>query len=300
MANKTIPIITDTEASKDPFEENADTIGVPQNVKIFERPVPPDTDDKEAAAKCRGLFVQLLKAMRDMRPGETPNPRLALNGFDQKSLGLINQTLGEGEVSIQVLEPENKAYDEIRIVETVFIGIWRVQYFLKNREVADEIEVGFIPACVGASARKHATKDFLSEDITFPEGAMNSPAIMAELKTVLAKRGPESETFTINLSHLPISQDDITLINKTLGTGSVFIVSKGFGNCQISSTLVRDVWRVQYYNNAINNLLILNTIVVTDLPLEAQASADDITDSTKRIGDYIAWLTESWQLSPLN
>ena len=42
------------------------------------------------------------------------------------------------------------------------------------------------------------------------------------------------------------------------------ILSRGFGNCRITSTAARDIWRVQYFNNM--QTLILNTIEVVAMP----------------------------------
>ena len=297
---KTIPIVTPEELeSRDPFGEEADTIGVPMRVNVFERPDIPETEDKSAAVACRGLFLELFRAMKEKAP-EAPNPLFALNTYSAQALSLINQTLGEGEVSIKVTEPDGNGFDEIRIVESVFIGVWRVQYFANGVQVADEIEVGHLPRVIASSAKRHAVRDLEKTDVTFPEGAMNSPAILAELKTVLENRQAGDAPFTINMSHLPMSEVDNSIINDTLGMGSVYMISKGMGNCHISSTLVPDVWRVQYYNNAQANLLILNTIVVTDLPQEALASDDDLADSARRLSEYADWLTENWGLDPVN
>ena len=43
-------------------------------------------------------------------------------------LGVLNQMLGEGEVSIRIRGPR-----EIRIQETVFAGVWRVQRLRRRR-----------------------------------------------------------------------------------------------------------------------------------------------------------------------
>ena len=65
--------------------------------------------------------------------------------------------------------------------------------------------------------------------------------------------------------------------------GPVAILSRGFGNCRISSTAARDVWRVQYFNNM--QTLILNTIEVVDMPEVALAAAEDLADSRERLGE---------------
>ena len=69
------------------------------------------------------------------------------------------------------------------------------------------------------------------------------------------------------------------------------MISRGFGNCRISSTLARDVWRVQYFNSM--NTLILNTIEVVDVPEVALAADEDLCDSRARLAELIAWMGES-------
>ncbi|WP_289171078.1 hydrogenase expression/formation C-terminal domain-containing protein, partial [uncultured Parasutterella sp.] len=73
-------------------------------------------------------------------------------------------------------------------------------------------------------------------------------------------------------------------------------ISRGFGNCRISSTDVRHLWRVQYLNNAPTRLMILNTLVVSGLPEEAMAASEDLEDSVARIKELIEWVTQSWEL----
>jgi len=73
--------------------------------------------------------------------------------------------------------------------------------------------------------------------------------------------------------------------------GRVAIMSRGFGNCRVTSTGLRDVWRVQYFNNM--NTLILNTIEVVDAPDVVQAAAEDLADSRDRLAELVDWIGES-------
>ena len=96
--------------------------------------------------------------------------------------------------------------------------------------------------------------------------------------------------------------------NKIIGRNSMdihdferisYLLGRGFGNCRISSTDVRHVWKVQYLNNAPARLMILNTLVVAGLPEEAVAASEDLADSAVRIKELIEWVTKSWELSPV-
>jgi hydrogenase-1 operon protein HyaF len=67
-------------------------------------------------------------------------------------------------------------------------------------------------------------------------------------------------------------------------------MSRGFGNCRITSTLARDVWRVQYFNSM--NTLILDTIEIVAMPEVALAAEEDLADSRVRLADLVAWMAE--------
>ena len=69
------------------------------------------------------------------------------------------------------------------------------------------------------------------------------------------------------------------------------MISRGFGNCRITSTLARDVWRVQYFNAM--NTMILNTIEVVDVPEVALAAVEDLEDSRGRLAELIAWMSDT-------
>jgi hydrogenase-1 operon protein HyaF len=68
-------------------------------------------------------------------------------------------------------------------------------------------------------------------------------------------------------------------------------MSRGFGNCRITSTGTRDVWRVQYFNSM--NTLILNTIEVVEMPEVVLASAQDLVDTRKRLAELVDWMSEA-------
>jgi hydrogenase-1 operon protein HyaF len=105
------------------------------------------------------------------------------------------------------------------------------------------------------------------------------------------EREPGAPAHVINLTLFPLSPEDHQVLEKALPVGPVAMISRGFGNCRITSTLARDVWRVQYFNNM--NTLILNTIEVVDVPEVALAAAEDLADSRDRIAELIDWMSES-------
>ena len=95
----------------------------------------------------------------------------------------------------------------------------------------------------------------------------------------------------INLTLFPLTPDDHDVLLRALPVGPVAIMSRGFGNCRVTSTASRDVWRVQYFNNM--NTLILNTIEIVDMPEVALAAVEDLEDTRERLSDLVAWMGES-------
>ncbi len=120
---------------------------------------------------------------------------------------------------------------------------------------------------------------------------MNVPALIHELQDAMDRSGPDTPAHVINLTLLPLSPEDTAHIDQVLDGGSVVILSRGFGNCRISSTAARNVWRVQYFNNM--QTLILNTIEVTAMPEVAIAAREDLVETRERLADLVQWMGES-------
>jgi hydrogenase-1 operon protein HyaF len=80
---------------------------------------------------------------------------------------------------------------------------------------------------------------------------------------------------------LPQSDEDLEFLKQGLGSGTVTVLSRGYGNCRVTSTLTKNVWWVQYFNS--QDAIILNTLEVTPVPLVVCASQDDIEDSAERL-----------------
>jgi hydrogenase-1 operon protein HyaF len=95
----------------------------------------------------------------------------------------------------------------------------------------------------------------------------------------------------LNLTLFPLTPDDHQVLERALPVGPVAMISRGFGNCRVTSTAARDVWRVQYFNSM--NTLILNTIEIVDVPEVALAAAEDLADSRVRLSELIEWMDES-------
>jgi hydrogenase-1 operon protein HyaF len=216
---------------------------------------------------------------------DAQGPRLAMDGIDSAALAVTNEVLGEGEVSIQVAGERR-----FRIQESVFTGVWRcLEVDAQGRLVQDWLEAAAMPQVVIDAARA-ASANGVAE-LAMPAGAMNSPALLAEIASELAGRSPGAPAHTINLTLLPMTPADHAMLERALPVGPVAIMSRAFGNCRVTSTSTRDVWRVQYFNTM--NTLILNTIEVVELPESAIASAQDLLDTRTRLAELLEWMAES-------
>jgi hydrogenase-1 operon protein HyaF len=120
---------------------------------------------------------------------------------------------------------------------------------------------------------------------------MNSPALLAEIGGQMSTRARGEAAHVINLTLFPMSPQDHAVLEQALPVGPVAMISRGFGNCHVTSTGLADVWRVQYFNNM--NTLILNTIEIVEVPEVVLAAVEDLTDSRTRLAELVTWMTES-------
>ena len=69
---------------------------------------------------------EIIESLRAAMQAGT-HTRIELLSLPAKVVELINQSMGQGEVSVLVREPSN-----LHIQETVFAGVWRVQEISEN------------------------------------------------------------------------------------------------------------------------------------------------------------------------
>jgi len=259
---------------------------MPRGMNTFEMPPVPDTADARAMAQSRELLAGFLQELDGWKPaGRAAGPRMDLAGVPAAALEITNQMLGEGEVSIRV-----NGHRDVRIQESVFAGIWRVRDVAADGTLAgDWLEAGPLPAVALETAQAAAEPRF--DGLAVPAGAMNSPALLREIESQCRGWRPGGPAHVINLTLFPMVPEDHALLEQALPVGPVAMISRGFGNCHISSTGVRNVWRVQYFNNM--KTLILNTLEVIDVPEEAIAAPEDLEDSRGRLAELIEWMDET-------
>jgi hydrogenase-1 operon protein HyaF len=266
-------------------EEAIEYMPMPREMSTFEMPRLPEPGPDNDVAGARDVLEAFLQHFADWLAGAGTLPVLDLKGLDGASLRVLNETLGEGEVAAVV-----DADHEIRIQETVFSGVWREQHFEAGGALRhDYLLAAPVPPVVGRLARERAAPRL--RDLELPPGAMNVPALLHELQEAMDRSGPATPAHVINLTLLPLSPEDTVHIDRVLDGGSVVVLSRGFGNCRISSTAARNVWRVQYFNNM--QTLILNTIEVIEMPEVAVAAGEDLAETHERLADLVRWMGES-------
>jgi len=265
-------------------EDSVEYMPMPREMSTFEMPQLPEPGPGNDVAGARDVldsFVSYFDAW--LAGGDLP--ALELLGLAPDTLRVLNETLGEGEVSAIV-----DAGHEVRIQETVFSGVWREQHFHSTGALLhDYLLAAPIPPVVTEFARERASPTLRAREL--PAGAMNVPALVHELHSAMNRCAAGVPAHVINLTLLPLSPDDIVHIDQVLDGGTVVILSRGFGNCRISSTAARHVWRVQYFNNM--QTLILNTIEVVAMPEVAVAAREDLVESHQRLAELVQWMSDS-------
>ena len=266
-----------------PMEEDGaqlEYLQMPDGMATFTPPVMPEPEEIEGCDAALSLLEAILAGLNafDISTG---GEAFDLSGLDAANRRLIDQVLGEGEVSIQFQDP-----DAIRIQESVLAGVWRVQFLDTEGEIIqDLIEIGEIPGVLHSEAFRQAQDHIEIDRNDQAEGLLNAPSLLVELADKVNGYQPGDEPHVINLTLLPHSPEDLTCLDQSLGTGRVTILSRGYGNCRITATATGNVWWVQFFNST--DLIILNTIEVVDVPLVAKASQEDITDSAGRLKEIL-------------
>ena len=244
---------------------------------------PPDLaawDD--ALDQCPQAVERLREIRAAVRGFATGGPQFVdLGDLDPVSLGLVNDALGEGEVSVRI--DGERSY---RIQESVLAGLWRVRRVDANEQVlADEVIVDTIPTVVRSTVAAE-TEARLSPEPVEPD-AVNSRALRVELADRVARYTPGEPAHVINLTLLPMMPADQADLEH-IGRGPVTILSRGYGNCRITATAARYLWRVQYFNST--DQLILDTLEVVDVPEVALAAGEDIAESAERLEQLLGQL----------
>lgn len=259
--------------------EQLDFVSLPREMNRYRAPDMPEPEDVLHLRGARTVSDWLGRALAGYRVGEAP--RIAdISDLDAANRELVNQILGEGEVSLLFADGDL----QVRMQESVLAGIWRAFYVDDaGRITRDLIEVCDVP--VLARRPPDAAKlSKLARD-SAPDDVMNALPILTELRDRAAAWRPGDLTHVVNLTSLPLSDGDLRFLDEVLGTGPVETLSRGYGDCKITSTAYPGIWWVRYTNSM--GTLILNTLEVTDIPAVACAAQEDIEDSRRRFQELL-------------
>jgi hydrogenase-1 operon protein HyaF len=273
-----LEIPVSTGPGSQPAEEDGMALDypMPSGMTTYSMPEIPEPDEIDGVGDAIALLDLMHKELAAYRT-EQPAVVLSLEGLDHRNRGLINQVLGNGEVSMKY----HGALDA-RIQESVLAGVWRVQYLDAAGDVQrDVIEIAGIPGLVKQATFGDAAGEVVFSHADIPDTVYNAAPLLTEINDKLQEYRPDSLPHVINLSLLPHTSEDIDFLSTRLGSGPVVILSRGYGNCRITSTATRNVWWVQYFNS--QETLILNTIEISDVPDVACAAQEDIGDSAQRL-----------------
>ena len=283
-----IPVVAAGPGSQPEDDEALQYMPLPSAMMTFALPVLNEEADPALMAAACAVVEELRAKMESAPLGSKPVPVIELLEMQPEVVQLLNQTMGEGEVSISV-----RGSSAYRIQETVFAGVWRLHEFAADgRLTRDAIMACAIPPIVTQWAQED-----VSLDCTLPEktpGIMNALSVLTEVVGKARTYKVGDAAHVVNLTLLPMSPEDMECLPQTLGVGAVTILSRGYGNCRITSTLLPNVWWVQYFNSM--DTLILNTIEVSDVPEVALASTEDYEDSIERLGEWLQVMQEPEKL----
>ncbi len=277
MNIRDIPIVALGPGSQ-PAETDGQTlsyIDMPGDMATYQPPeVPEAVASLDAARAAMDWLRQALS--HDGAQSRQAN----LSNLDADSREVVNQILGEGEVSMTY-----NGVIQARTQEAVLAGVWRTLYLNQHEQVThDLLEVADVPLLVRMPDAREPAIDANPPDV--PRDLMNALPILAELESHLATYQQKGIPHVINLTLLPLSDADVEFLDQCLGRGPIDMLSRAYGKCQIISTRARDVWWVRYYNSM--GTLILNTLEVVDVPQVACAAPVDLADSRERLEEMLA------------
>ena len=251
---------------------------MPSDMSTFIAPLMPEPEDVLLMDGAREAMDWLRSALDRYVPDG--DPMLAdLSALDEESRDIVNQILGEGEVSI-VCDGQVRA----RTQESVLAGVWRTFFFdSDDRVVCDLLEVADVPTVVGFAAECTGSVDASADGAD--ENLPNALPILVELQSRHEQYVAGGSPHSINLTLLPLSEPELEFIDQRLGRGPVDILSRAYGKCEVISTGTAGIWWVRYYNSM--GVLILNTLEVVDVPSVVKAAPEDLADSAERLREIL-------------
>ncbi len=281
MPESTFPIAFIGRGSQ-PLEEDSaklEFIAMPKEMNSYRAPEIPDPEQVSHLNGAKAVSEWLSNALTQYRVGG--DPLIAdVSDLDADNRELVNQILGEGEVSLKFDAGDLR----VRMQESVLAGIWRTFYLDLNGHITrDLIEVCDVPVLARRPPDAEKAADLPRNSA--PDGVMNALPLLSELQEHVASWKAGKLAHVINLTLLPLSEGDTRFLGEILGTGPVETLSRGYGDCKITSTAYPGIWWVRYTNSM--GTLILNTLETTDIPAVACAAQEDLDDTRKRFRELL-------------
>lgn len=284
-----IPVAVVGPGSQPEEEDGAvlDYLQMPHEMSVFHAPLLMDEQvsaypavEQVLCALQDSLTAITQKNLKTSLLSATDQYRIELSHLSAEDAHFLNRFLGEGEVAVKV----TLGNQLIAIQETVLTGVWRVTEDQVSVGRREWIEVGSLPSAVIQQSFTDALPA-VALPSPLPSGVINAPAVIHELNARSADYLLGQEGHTLNLSLLPQTPEDITLLMQVLGVGNTVALSRGYGACRVSATQLTHVWWVQYFNS--DDRMILNSLEVVDFPIVIQASLEDIEDSVGRLAEMV-------------
>lgn len=258
--------------------EKLDYMEMPREMAVFDHPIAPEPENTLGMEAGKAKLHEILNALNHFKVGQ-PAKVIAIDGLAELDLGLVNQLLGEGEVAIV-------CGSTIQAQESVLAGVWRVLHFSETGElVRDTVEVTDYPAAVRNRVFAESQTGVTPVDKQLPAGVFNAPSLISEMVDKQASYKSGDPVHSINFTLLPQTEEDLAYIAEKTGKGNTVILSRGYGNCRVSSTNTKNVWWVQYYNS--QDAMILNSIEIIEVPEVVCAAQEDIDDSAERLREIM-------------
>jgi len=282
MKLKDIPVVPLGPGSQPEDADGAtlEYIAMPKGMSTYAQPSTPEPEEVRDLLGAREAMDWLRHALADYDPaGE---PRMAnISRLDDANRELVNQILGDGEVSARF-----NGVIRARMQEAVLAGVWRTFYLDDEDNIShDLIEIGDVPYLVRMPVTTEPDALARLARIKTSDSVMNAMPIITEVREHAEKFPLTKRPHSINLTLLPLSQEDVDFLDQALGRGPIDVLSRGYGDCRVSSTTIPNVWWVRYYNSV--GTLILNTLEIIDVPGVACAALEDIRDSKTRLEEIL-------------
>ena len=280
MNLKDIPVRVVGPGSQPGAEADAPSfIDMPRDMTHYDAPSMPNPDAVNHLSGAREAMIWLGHAL-NCYSKDAAYPRANLNALDDENRELVNQILGEGEISVSYAGDPPAS-----VQESVLAGVWRTLYFDDDRNVAiDMLEVGAVPSLVLAPVQGSHNVDTTPADLD--ADVANAMPLLFELEDRCKRFKKSGTTYSINLTLLPLSQDELEFLDTRLGRGPVDVLSRAYGKCEVINTLVPNLWWVRYFNSM--GTLILNSLEVTAVPDVVVAAPEDLADSAERLTEILA------------